>query len=129
MANKNVSFNNGILSLQNRNAIIDVFTSNTPTSNQILKLINVVEGFQLAVDCAGSFCTVQTAPTNNYIIRINKNGITVATIDFQAEDSTGVFANTSLITFNIGDQLSIVAPGTVDPTIAGIAVNLKGTYI
>lgn len=129
MANKEIIVTNGTLSLQNRSTILSIFVSTTPLTNQVLTVINVVEAFQLPINCVGSICNAQITPTDNFVLRVNKNGVTVITISFEGGDPDAVFANASPITFNINDKLSITAQASVDATIAEIAITLKGVYI
>ena len=75
----------------------------------------------------GSYGTAETAATAQTDYDIQKNGASVGTLRFAAAASTATFIMASPTTFSAGDKLQIVAPGTLDSTLADIAFNLQGT--
>lgn len=77
----------------------------------------------------GSQGTAETAATAQTDYDIQKNGVSVGTMRFAAAGSTSTFIMASATSFAAGDKLQLVAPGTLDSTLADIAMTLKGTRV
>lgn len=84
--------------------------------------------FDVAVDFAanlsGSQATAGAGATGSPVLSIRKNGVQFATLTYSG--TTGTFSG-SATSFAIGDLLEMVAPASVDPTLARISITLFGT--
>lgn len=78
-------------------------------------------------DLSGSNYVSRVAATAQYDIDIQKNNMSVGTIRFPAGASTATFILTSATTFNAGDVMKQIAPGTSDLTLEDLAGTLAGT--
>lgn len=111
-------------SAQYRN--ISFFFTSTPTSSEVLLLYTACESITLADDFAGSVGDVGTNPTASFALDVQKNGSSIGTITI----STGgafTFATTGAsVSLVSGDQVKIVAPASVDATVADVSITLKG---
>lgn len=84
-------------------------------------------GISLPVGLTGSYGHAQTAATGSTTYTIKKNGSSVGSLNFAASGTTATFTFTTATSFSAGDRLEIVAPGTLDTTLAGIAITIKAT--
>lgn len=67
-----------------------------------------------------------TAATAQTDFGIRKNGVSVGTMRFAAAASTATFIAATSMTFEQGDVLTVVAPGSPDATLADIGFALRG---
>ena len=82
----------------------------------------------LPANLSGSQVKVGTNATATFALDLQQNGTTIGTISI-ATSGTATLTTTSGTSkaIAIGDVLKVVAPGTVDTTIANVAITLKGT--
>lgn len=104
-------------------------TIGKPKNSTLVMNFVAVRAFTLPIDFVGSLAQagiVGTAPSTFDII---KNGGSIGSLFFNTGSGTGVF--TVALTQNIvaGDYLTVVAPATVDTTLADIRFTLKGTLV
>lgn len=98
------------------------------TGSQVLVVDNQIENVTLPTGLVGSKATCDVAPTGSISVAIKKNGVSVGSIDFAANTTTGTFTFSSDVLFTSGgDQLTLVAPSSPDATFTGLAVSLHGT--
>jgi hypothetical protein len=131
VANSNVTPVDGAtwqVMIASRDYAIAVFSPGSFNSNQEIIGINAVIAFSLAVNCTGSYASLETASTSTAVFKIKKNGTQIGTITFTSS-TTGVFAMASSQTFNPGDLLVVSAPTTVDATASGLSITFAGTRI
>jgi hypothetical protein len=90
-------------------------------------LFRMVAGRQFTVEqnAPGSLAVAEVASTGNVTLDIQKNGVSVGGINFNASDS-GTFTFPALETFAVGDILEIIAPSPDDPDLAGVSISLLG---
>ena len=86
-------------------------------------------GITLPVSLTGSYAHAQTAATGSTTYTIKKSGASIGSLNFAAAGTSATFTFTTATSFAAGDRLEIVAPGTLDATLAGIAITLKATRI
>lgn len=102
------------------------FTS-APTTDEVLLIHVFAETVDFADDWANSADTVGTNPTASFTLTLQKNGATIGTI-VVSTGGAATFATTGGATnFVAGDVLTVLAPTTVDATVANCAFTLKGT--
>jgi hypothetical protein len=75
---------------------------------------------------AGSYGIGQTAATNSTSYSIQRNGTPVGTMNFAAAATVATFTMASATAFSAGDLLTVVAPASPDPSLAGLAWTLVG---
>lgn len=64
------------------------------------------------------------AATGSSVFTLARNGVSVGTITVAAAGQTGTVSVGADVTFNAGDRLSVIAPGTQDATLADVAITL-----
>jgi hypothetical protein len=99
------------------------------TTVQTLALIALERSVRFAANMVPSTAACGVAPTGSVVFSIQKNGIQFATVTFSSSTTTGVYSSTLGSTFVAGDILTIVAPVTVDSTMANIGFLLSGTAL
>jgi hypothetical protein len=75
---------------------------------------------------SGSYGIGQTAATNLTSYSIQRNGTPVGAMNFAAGATLATFTMATATAFSAGDLLSVVAPSSPDPTLAGLAWTLVG---
>jgi hypothetical protein len=85
-----------------------------------------VHAFTLAISLAGSHAGCRTAPTGSIAVTINKNGVSIGTVNIAGGATTATFTFASAVAFNgLTDILQLVAPGSPDATFAGFWVDFQ----
>lgn len=105
------------------------FINGTMLANEQILRVVVVRSFTVPANFSASLAFCTTTATNTVVFSVRKNGVQISTITYAAGSQTGVFSAMSSITFNIGDQITITAPATPDPTLADIAITLAGIVV
>lgn len=98
----------------------------SPTVSEILLFHTFVETVTFAQNFVGSAGSVESVPTSQYVIELQKNGVAVGSVTIDAT-GTFTFQSSSELTFNSGDTLKFVAPSAPDATIANASLSLLGT--
>lgn len=84
------------------------------------RAVNFADGWPLSRGVAG------TASTTQCDFDIKKNGSSVGTMRFAAGGTVASFLASGAVSFAAGDILTVVAPGSPDATLAGLAFTLAG---
>lgn len=103
------------------------FFVTTPTASEVLLNHIFSETVYFPDNFAGSVAHIATNPTASFVLDVQKNSSSIGTLTV----STGgamTFATTGSgeETFNSGDRLRILAPGTPDATAANMTWTFKG---
>ena len=98
----------------------------TPTASQVLlrRVLPLQTDFGALL--VGSYVKALTAATAQADFTLRRNGTTFATVRFAAAATVATFVSTTATTFVAGDELTLVAPGTPDATLAGVYGTLLG---
>jgi hypothetical protein len=106
------------------------FTSGFFPGAGVASATMLVHVFAEAVDfpsgLTASQGTAETAATAQTDYDIQKNGASVGTMRFAAAASTATFIMASATSFAAGDKLQLIAPGTLDSTLADVSMTLRG---
>lgn len=105
------------------------FINGKPLASEILIRTVIVRAISLQANFAGCLAYCSTAAAAAATLAILKNGVQVGTITFAIGAKSGTFSTSSAITFNVGDQLVVTAPSTVDATLSDISISLYGTQL
>lgn len=105
---------------------LPVYVPDKPTTSMICVRIIAVRGFSLPSGLTGSRATAGTASTGTAVFDLQKNTTSVGSITFTTS-ATGVLAMASGTSWAAGDVLRILAPASVDTTLADISITLLGT--
>jgi len=103
--------------------VIALFVQGATADGEYLLGYEAVVPFDLTSFTA-SLASAVSASTGTVAFTIQKNGATIGSITFTTSDA-GVYSGAGA-TFAIGDNLSVIAPATADPTLANISISLKG---
>lgn len=73
-------------------------------------------------------CTADAlaASSASAVFNLKKNGVTVATIEFDTDDE-GVWSSTGSVSFEDGDFMGIEAPSSPDSTLSGVTFTIVGS--
>ena len=98
-----------------------------PTSSEVLLNHIFSETVYFPDNFAGSVGHIETNPTASFVIDVQKNGSSIGTLTVGTGGSM-TFATTGSgdETFNSGDRMRLLAPGTVDATAANMTFTFKG---
>lgn len=99
---------------------INVYANGAYTSNEVIAQYAFTVEAEIPSSMTNSIFKVETAPTGAISFDVQKNGSSIGTIDFAASATDATFTFASAVTFNASDVLSIVAPASVDGTLAGL---------
>jgi hypothetical protein len=105
---------------------ISLFASGKVLASAMLMRFVFDRPVNFTVNLSGSLANAGTAPTNQTIFTIAKNGTSIGTLSFAAGALNGIFSILVAPNFIVGDILSIVAPDTQDATLANLSVTLNG---
>lgn len=108
--------------------VLKFSAAGTPITSQFLGGDYVVNSASFAANFSGSRFRCGTAPTGSFAIDVKKNGSTVGTITFAGAATTATFTTSGGTSFTVadGDYIQLVAPASVDATMADIFGTLKG---
>jgi hypothetical protein len=98
-----------------------------PTATEVLLNHIFSETVYFPDNFAGSVAHIETNPTSSFVIDVQKNGSSIGTLTVGTGGSM-TFATTGSgdETFNSGDRLRLLAPGTPDATAANMTWTFKG---
>lgn len=91
----------------------EFFNPGTPLASQPFAISITARDFSLLAGSADKFAKCEVAPSVGIVFDIQKNGVSIGTVDFAAAATTGVVTFVSQVDFVAGDELSIVAPGNL----------------
>jgi len=92
------------------------------TEEKIFKYI-CTESISIPSNFISSVANSGRLATNNTQFSLRKNNVEFGQLLFNSASNTGTFSGPST-TFNVGDVLSLIAPTTIDPTLANIAISI-----
>lgn len=100
----------------------------TPTTDQIIDVIMIGRNITLPANLAGSLGNVGTNPTASFDLLLKDDGTTIATINI-ATDGSFTFTTVGGTAKSIaaGSILTLVAPTTVDATVANMTMTILGS--
>lgn len=105
---------------------IGTFSDIAPTSNQILLDWLFPEAVTFADEFVGSVASVGVNPTATFAINVQKNGSSVGSISISTAGVATFTTTGTTVSFAAGDVLTLVAPASVDATIARLRITMKG---
>jgi hypothetical protein len=82
---------------------------------------------RLAADFAGSAGVAGTAATADADFDVRRNGSSIGTIRFEVGLTAATYI--AAVVLEIGDELTVVAPASVDVSLADLAVTLTGSQV
>lgn len=95
------------------------------TASQVILTFVAARAFTLPV--TGSTCSSDIAATAQADFLIKVNGTTKGTLRFAAAGTTCSIVSPTSTSISAGDVVKIIAPSSVDATLANIAITLKGS--
>ena len=106
-----------------------VTVTGVPGDGDIVMRFVATRRFTLPALFAGCKASAAVAATASTVFDLKQNGSAIGSITFAASGTTGSFAQSGsgVMTFAVGDVLTISAPATADTTLADISVTLLGT--
>jgi hypothetical protein len=113
--------------VQDRPDRIVSMCSGLPAAGQIVCIYTAAWPISFPVNFANpnAYGSVGTNPTATATYTVYKNGVSVGTI---AISTAGVFTFTTAgFSMNVGDRLTVVAPGSQDVTLSDVGFTLVGT--
>lgn len=111
----------------NNNYDIASFMMGLPVENEVVYRRRMGRLVTIPANFVGSIARSDVAATAQSVFTIKKNDTTVASITFALGATTGTFSVQGAITFIESDKFSIVAPSTVDSTLADIDFYILGS--
>jgi hypothetical protein len=85
-----------------------------------------VNAINFQINLATSLAVCTTAPTYDVVLTIIYNGVAVGDLTFPTGLLAGVFTLPTAFVTAPGDLLAMVAPDTIDPTLAGLTFTVAG---
>lgn len=95
----------------------------TFTNSEKVLSFEAAQAFRLPASGTGSEASSDVASTGSVDFTILKNGGSVGTITFAADD-VGTFTVASAVDFAAGDVLDLIAPASADATLAYVRISL-----
>jgi hypothetical protein len=105
---------------------ISVALSRRPTDFEFVNIHIFTDTVIFAAGLGTSRAYCEIAPTANYAIQIEKDGVSVGTITFLAGQNTGTFSMASQQVFTASQRLDLQCPAR-DETISDIKITLRGS--
>ena len=100
-----------------------------PGASEVVFRQIVARRVSLEADLAGSVGVAGTAATADADFDVRRNGTSVGTIRFVAGATAATFIAASAVTLEIGDELTVVAPASVDASLADLGLVLAGALV
>jgi hypothetical protein len=100
--------------------------SGRPTANLVLQSYVSTASVTIPAGLSGSRGTAGIAATTIATFSIQKNGADIGTMAFAPSATTATFTMNSAILLTAGDVLTVVAPATLDATLADLAWTIMG---
>jgi hypothetical protein len=96
-----------------------------PGAGEVLGKVVIPRPLLIPPDLAGSAVHVDTAPDDDFVIVMTRNGVAVASITVHADASTTLATSGNApVTIAAGDVIWFVAPATPDASIAGLSLTI-----
>jgi hypothetical protein len=114
--------------ISGRPVIVGGFYPGVPAANAILLMFIATDACSFPSGLGTSKCKAGTAAATGSVITINKNGSAVGTATFAASGAVAAIAASAAFSLAAGDILTAVFPGTVDASLANVAMSLRGTF-
>jgi hypothetical protein len=108
---------------------IGLTISGKPVASAIVMRIAVVRAFTLPVALTSSRASSGTSATATTVLSIRKSGVEFGTATWAAGSTNATLAASSAMSFAYGDVLSVVAPSTIDATLADISLSIVGALV
>jgi len=105
------------------------FKAGQPAADEVLLHLPIARRTRMKVDLAGSHAVAITAATAQTDFDIQRNGGSFATMRFGAGGTTASFIAASETVLDPGDVLGIVAPASIDATLADIGFAFAGALV
>lgn len=102
-------------------------TYGKPTAAEVVYRHRAGRAFTLPANLANSKVIASTAAAASSVFSVKKNGTQVATFTFAAAGVTATYSTQALVSFAIGDLLTITAPATADANLADIDYTILAT--
>lgn len=112
-----------------RQIILGGFLPGKYTSSQVLWYMKAPYAFTLPADLGGTLPYCLAKATSTYVLLIQKNGSTVATVTFDNSSFSGVLSTQAAISFAVNDAMSVVAASAVDATLSDISLPVLGLKV
>lgn len=103
-----------------RYTTVNIYANGTYSANEIVAATAVSANGVLVAGLTGSIFEVESAPTGAISFDLQKNGVSIGSIDFAAAATSATFTFINETPLMPGDIISIVAPATPDGTLAGL---------
>lgn len=108
-------------------SFIGVPTTSTQIKYVVARTYTFPANLTASGNAASSQCSAGIAATGSSVFNIQHNGSTVATATFAASATTCTFSTQASFALASGDTLAIIAPVSVDATLANISITLGAT--
>lgn len=105
---------------------VGFFFIDTPVTDEPLLRHCFTDAVTFGDDFAGSAGSVGTNPTATFTLDVLKNGVSVGSIEVSTSGVVTFATTGGGVAFAIGDVLSVVAPTSVDSTVAQGSFTFKG---
>jgi hypothetical protein len=103
-----------------------VFIHQKPEASEVVMQTVFTRAVDFAINFTGSKAKATTGATGTAPFQIMKNGVAVGVLSFAAAATEATFSG-AVVSFAVGDVLSVVAPASQDATLADIALTFTGT--
>ena len=98
-----------------------------PNASEELFASAMLAGDKVLSGLPSSLLQCEIAPTNDWVITLKQNGVTVGTGTILAGATTGTWSFSSTVTFSAADFFKGFAPAIQDPTLSGVTYTIVGT--
>jgi hypothetical protein len=110
----------------NYNDVAGMILGKPSNSQQVLRYV-AGRACTLPSNMTGSIAKAGTAAAASSVFSIQKNGSQFSTMTFAAAGTVATWGTCSATSFAVGDILTIIAPASVDSTLADVGMTLLGT--
>lgn len=123
-----LQMNSGATALEFTDKEISIagFTGGVPTGSAILLRFLADRAFSLPSGLADAEGHAGTTNTGALVFDLQKNGVSIGSMNFAASASTATFTFSTTTSFAAGDRFDVVAPATPG-TIADVSYSFGGT--
>ena len=96
-----------------------------PAASEVVYRFLITRPMTIASNFTNSLAKTATVATASTVFSVQKNGTPFGTVTFAAGSATGTFSTQGAISFAAGDRVSVVAPSTVDITLADTDITIN----